>query len=77
VKHAGRFVIEGAEQKALAGAQQTIAKYHPRMALCVYHVEGDDTGVPRIVLAIHSAYHTGMTCLCAPDRIQPEVAFFY
>jgi hypothetical protein len=22
-------------------------------------------------------YRTKATCLCAPDRIQPEVAFFY
>jgi len=27
--------IEGAEQKAILGARQTIAKYRPRMALCV------------------------------------------
>ena len=69
--------IEGAERKAVIGARQTITRYHPRMALCIYHVEGDEIVVPRLVHDVFSEYRVSKTCLCASDRIQPEVAFFY
>ena len=68
--------IEGAEQKAVIGARNTIAKFHPRMALCIYHVQGDETMVPKLVADAYSDYKTSRTCLCAPDRVVPEVAFF-
>jgi FkbM family methyltransferase len=69
--------IEGAERKALVGGRETIAKYRPRMALCVYHMQGDEIEVPKLVHEAYSGYRTAKTCLCATDRIQPEVAFFY
>jgi FkbM family methyltransferase len=69
--------IEGAEQKAVAGAKNTIAKFRPRMALCIYHVKGDEAMVPKLVREAVSDYTVTKTCLCAQDRIQPEVAFFY
>ena len=69
--------IEGAERKAVIGARQTIRNYHPRMALCIYHVEGDETVVPQLVHDTVSDYTVTKTCLCARDRVQPEVAFFY
>jgi FkbM family methyltransferase len=69
--------IEGAERKAVIGAQKTIARYRPRMALCIYHVEGDETMVPQLVREAVSDYKVTKTCLCAADRVQPEVAFFY
>jgi FkbM family methyltransferase len=31
--------IEGAELPALAGAAQTIARHHPKMAVCIYHAQ--------------------------------------
>ena len=69
--------IEGAERKAIMGARNTIARFRPRMALCIYHVHGDETMVPKLVHDAVSDYKVGKTCLCAPDRVQPEVAFFY
>lgn len=30
--------VEGSEAKALLGARQTIAHYHPKLAVCVYHL---------------------------------------
>ena len=68
--------IKGAEQKAVAGAKNTIAKFRPRMALCIYHIKGDETMVPKLVHEAVSDYKVTKTCLCAQDRIQPEVAFF-
>ena len=69
--------IEGAEQKAIAGARDTIWRFHPRMALCVYHQKDDPVAVPRMVQQIHSGYRTKMTCLATPEHIIPEVALFY
>ena len=68
--------IEGAEQKAIVGARNTIAKFRPRMALCIYHIKGDDTMVPKLVHDAVPDYKVSQTCLCALDRVQPEVAFF-
>jgi hypothetical protein len=69
--------IEGAEQKAVAGSRKTLARFHPRMALCVYHVADDDRMVPKLVADAYSGYVTSKTCLCARDQIVPEVSFFY
>lgn len=48
--------IEGEEAAAIAGAHQTIAKHHPRLAICVYHRAGDFWRIPRQVLAIRDDY---------------------
>ena len=69
--------IEGAEQRAVVGAKGTIARFRPRMALCIYHIKGDETMVPKLVHDAVPDYKVSKTCLCAQDRIQPEVAFFY
>jgi FkbM family methyltransferase len=69
--------IEGAERKAIAGASRTIAQFHPRMALCIYHVGGDEVAIPRMVRALVPGYAVDQTCLCAVDRVEPEVALFH
>jgi hypothetical protein len=69
--------IEGAEQKAIAGARKTIARFRPGMALCIYHLKDDPRAIPALVKQINPAYRVKQTCLCAADRVQPEVAFFY
>ena len=69
--------IEGAEREAVVGARNTIAKFRPRMALCIYHIQGDETMVPKLVRDAVSDYKVSQTCLCARDKVQPEVAFFY
>jgi FkbM family methyltransferase len=69
--------IEGAERRAIAGGKNTIAKFRPRMALCIYHVVGDETAIPKLVHEIVPDYTVTQACLCGEDRIQPEVAFFY
>jgi FkbM family methyltransferase len=45
--------IEGAEHDAIAGAQSTIRKHHPVMAVCVYHKQND---LWRLPLAIRSLF---------------------
>ncbi len=48
--------IEGAEQEAIDGAKNTIAKYRPVLAVCIYHKAEDWYRIPEKVLAIHSDY---------------------
>lgn len=70
--------IEGAEVRALHGGRETIAKFHPRMALSAYHVPTDPVEVPKAVRAAWDGY--SMKCgVCAvePRRVRPDVLFFY
>nr|WP_297705480.1 FkbM family methyltransferase [uncultured Butyrivibrio sp.] len=48
--------IEGAERNALEGARETIMKYHPKLAICIYHQVDDFVEIPRIILAIDNSY---------------------
>lgn len=48
--------VEGAELKALQGAEKTICRYHPRLAVCVYHKPEDILEIPEFVLSLHSDY---------------------
>ena len=48
--------IEGAEQDAIDGAQETIRKYKPILAICIYHKAQDWYKIPQKVLAIESEY---------------------
>jgi FkbM family methyltransferase len=68
--------IEGAETKAVAGAAATIAKYHPRMALCLYHQPTDPTTVPAAVNKAWAGYHLTVNCICSDEKTGPEVGHF-
>lgn len=48
--------IEGAEQDAIEGAKNTIKKYHPILAICIYHKAEDWYKVPKMVLDIRNDY---------------------
>ena len=41
--------IEGAELQALEGSVNTIKKFHPRLALCLYHKWNDVITIPRFL----------------------------
>ena len=70
--------IEGAEQRALQGARETLARYHPRMALAAYHVSSDPEMMPRLVRQAWPDYR--MQCgPCAEEpngRVRPDVLYF-
>jgi len=48
--------IEGAEQDAIEGAKNTIEKYHPILAICIYHKAEDWYKVPKMVFEIRNDY---------------------
>ncbi|XOB61069.1 FkbM family methyltransferase [Campylobacterota bacterium DY0563] len=48
--------IEGAEQAAIEGAKQTIKKFKPILAICIYHKAEDWYKIPQMVLSIDSGY---------------------
>lgn len=48
--------IEGAELNALKGAQRTIIKNRPRLAICVYHKRDDICDIPEYILSLVPEY---------------------
>lgn len=48
--------IEGAESDAIEGAKGSIKKYHPTLAICVYHKFNDFYKIPEQILAIRPDY---------------------
>ena len=48
--------IEGAELNALKGAQETIKKYKPKLAICLYHLPSDPVLIPKLVNEISPDY---------------------
>ena len=49
--------IEGAERDLLLGARETIHKFHPKMALCTYHLPDDPHVLEKRILEIDPSYH--------------------
>lgn len=48
--------IEGAEGDAIAGMEECIRKWHPTLAVCVYHQPDDFWKLPGKILAIRDDY---------------------
>lgn len=48
--------IEGSEKEALKGAQNTIKKYKPRLAICLYHRSEDIITLPQYILELVPEY---------------------
>ncbi|MGC8794129.1 MAG: FkbM family methyltransferase [Bryobacteraceae bacterium] len=70
--------IEGAEQRALEGARQTLARFRPRLAISAYHREDDPKRIPELVRQAWKGYR--MQCgVCADAKVavRPDVLLFY
>jgi len=48
--------VEGSELEALCGAEKTIKKYKPRLAVCVYHKVQDIIEIPLKILELNPEY---------------------
>lgn len=70
--------IEGAERNAIVGAQRTLTRYRPRLAIAVYHRPDDPTAVPSAVWQAAPGYRLqGGPCEYQRSNIQLEVMYFY
>ncbi|MGH9720549.1 MAG: FkbM family methyltransferase [Bryobacteraceae bacterium] len=71
--------IEGAEQRALAGAEQTIRQYRPRMEISVNHLPEDPVNVPAVIAKAQPGYRIDcLQCELHPQsfRLQSEILYF-
>ena len=48
--------IEGAEKDAIKGCKQTIVKYHPKLAICIYHGYEDIWKIPSMIFDMNPNY---------------------
>jgi FkbM family methyltransferase len=68
--------VEGAERRALSGAQKTLAKYRPRLAIAAYHHRDDPQNISSVVLKAGPAYHMQCGPCFSKLGIHPRVLFF-
>ena len=70
--------IEGAEARALAGARDTIATFHPRLSIAAEHLPGDEVRLPQVVKSLWPGYRfTCGPCLETKDaHIRADVLYF-
>ncbi|MGE5647047.1 MAG: FkbM family methyltransferase [Acidobacteriota bacterium] len=69
--------IEGAERRALAGARETLARWHPRMALAAYHRPDDPQAIRAAALAAWQGYRIECgPCADARTFVRPDVLYF-
>jgi FkbM family methyltransferase len=70
--------IEGAEARALRGARQTLAKFHPRMSIAAEHFATDGAELPKVVKSLVQNYQVECgPCLETKDgHVRPDVLYF-
>ena len=56
--------IEGSELEALFGAKESIIKYRPKMAICVYHKKSDLIDIPAFIRSIVPDYKLFLRAYC-------------
>ena len=69
--------IEGAEREALAGAQETLKRFRPEMAICTYHLDDDPSAVREAVARTGIPYLIHARLLAVNhSQVQPKLLFF-
>jgi len=56
--------VEGNEMDALTGAKETLVKYKPRLAVCLYHKPSDMWTIPEVIRTIVPEYR----CWCRKNH---------
>jgi FkbM family methyltransferase len=70
--------IEGAEPKALAGARETLAKFHPRLSVSAYHQPDHPVLIPKVVKSGWAGYQTECgPCSVDNAQIRPDILWFH
>jgi FkbM family methyltransferase len=69
--------IEGAEQRAITGAAQTLRRFHPRLALSAYHEPEDPAKIPVLVRQAWEGYRMECgPCSYYAGVVRPDVLYF-
>jgi FkbM family methyltransferase len=71
--------IEGAEREALAGAQTTLKRFHPRLMIDSYHRPDDMVAIPAALRSAREDYRGGPSG-CEPQadgNFAPHFAFYH
>jgi FkbM family methyltransferase len=69
--------IEGAERQALAGAQSTLERFRPRIAVIVGHLPDDPVVIPALIEKSHVPYRRQfIRCRDRGLDLQPEIMVF-
>ena len=69
--------IEGAERRALRGAQQSLRRHGPRLAISTYHQKGDPAAIASIIWEARPEYLVDSKDLVkTPHGTVPKVLFF-
>jgi FkbM family methyltransferase len=70
--------VEGSESKAIAGAQGTITKFKPRLAIAAEHKPDDQFELPKEIRKFRPDYQMQcIECLQLNGAIQPDVMVFW
>jgi len=69
--------IEGAERQALEGAHRTLARFRPRLAIAMEHLDDDPIQIPRQIARMN----LGFSVICGPclptnTRVRPDTLWF-
>jgi len=67
--------IEGSEIQALLGAEETIKRFKPRLAICVYHDPKHFFEIPNFILKLNPSYQIGFEHYT--DNINESVMYFF
>jgi len=69
--------IEGAEERALTGASQTLKRFFPRMAIATEHARYQSRQVKELIGRLAPAYRSACgSCLYTSEFLYPDVTFF-
>jgi FkbM family methyltransferase len=72
--------VEGSEQQAIAGARETLAGFHPMLAIAADHRDDDAERIPELVRAAWPGYQMrcgGCRLNHARLLILPDILFFF
>ena len=69
-----KYEVEGSELEGLKGAQRTIEKNKPKLAVAVYHKPEDLLVIPRYVRGLNMGYKIGFR---QHDCFKPDATYIY
>jgi FkbM family methyltransferase len=70
--------IEGAELKALSGAQSTLSRFKPRLSISAYHAPDHPAMIPKLIRQADANYQMECgPCAETESGVRPDVLYFF